>query len=103
MFAAGNDRHRASPAIARRPIRFPATIINSPMRGSPPRRRLFATRSSSGVSPRRVLEVGSYEGASACYLIDRLAVRHELELHCVDHWRGGIEHQSGGSAQTDRR
>jgi len=47
--------------------------------------------------------VGSYEGASACYLIDRLAVRHELELHCVDHWRGGIEHQSGGSAQTDRR
>lgn len=56
-----------------------------------------------GLSPRRVLEVGSYEGASACYLIDRLAARHELELHCVDHWRGGIEHQRGGSAETDMR
>lgn len=35
---------------------------------------------------RRVLEVGSYEGASACYLIDHLAAQAPLEIHCIDAW-----------------
>lgn len=33
-----------------------------------------------------VLEVGSYEGASACYLIAQLGARAPLEIHCVDTW-----------------
>lgn len=36
----------------------------------------------------RVLEVGSYEGASACYLIEQLGARAPLEIHCVDPWEG---------------
>lgn len=39
----------------------------------------------------RVLEVGSYEGASACYLIGKLAARAPLEIHCVDTWEGSVE------------
>jgi predicted O-methyltransferase YrrM len=47
--------------------------------------------------PRRILEVGSYEGASTCYAIKLLSglVDH-LEIHCVDTWEGGIEHQLEG-------
>lgn len=44
------------------------------------------------INPRRVLEVGSYEGASTIYLIDRLASTGPLEIHCVDTWEGGVEH-----------
>ena len=36
----------------------------------------------------RVIEVGSYEGASACYLIAQLGARAPLEIHCVDPWEG---------------
>jgi hypothetical protein len=36
----------------------------------------------------RVLEVGSYEGASACYLIAQLGAKAPLEIHCVDPWEG---------------
>jgi predicted O-methyltransferase YrrM len=51
--------------------------------------------------PTKILEIGSYEGASACYLIDRLADELDIELHCVDSWGGGIEHQGGGVAEAD--
>ena len=44
------------------------------------------------IDPHKVLEVGSFEGASALYLIDALAKSHPLELHCVDTWDGGVEH-----------
>ena len=45
------------------------------------------------VDPTRILEIGSYEGYSACYLIDSLASRKSIELHCVDTWEGGVEHK----------
>jgi predicted O-methyltransferase YrrM len=38
------------------------------------------------LNPTRILEIGSYEGASACYLIEKLAASKEIELHCVDPW-----------------
>lgn len=53
------------------------------------------------IRPTRVLEIGSYEGASACYLIDTLAREQPIELHCVDTWAGGVEHQADGSAASD--
>jgi predicted O-methyltransferase YrrM len=52
-------------------------------------------------APARILEIGSYEGASACYLIDTLAPHHPIELHCIDSWEGGVEHQAGGVAPAD--
>lgn len=39
-----------------------------------------------GLPATRVLEVGSYEGASACYLIEHFGARAALEIHCVDPW-----------------
>lgn len=53
------------------------------------------------VNPRRVLEIGSYEGASACYLIDQLTREAPLEIHCIDTWEGGVEHAADGSASAD--
>lgn len=53
------------------------------------------------INPTKLLEIGSYEGASACYLIDTLATKNNIEIHCIDTWSGGIEHQEGGTAQTD--
>ncbi len=48
------------------------------------------------ISPSRILEIGSYEGASTCFLIELLGQIHATEIHCVDTWDGGIEHQSFG-------
>jgi len=43
--------------------------------------------------PARVLEVGSYEGRSACFAIEQCAAGWPIELHCVDTWEGGVEHK----------
>lgn len=56
-----------------------------------------------GSQPSRALEIGCYEGASTCYMIRRFARNHPLELHCVDTWTGGVEHQPGGHFETDMR
>ena len=43
--------------------------------------------------PRKILEIGSYEGASTCFLIERLSNYHDsLEIHAIDTWEGGLEH-----------
>ena len=52
------------------------------------------------INPTRILEIGSYEGASACYLIEKLAAYKDIELHCVDTWEGGVEHKAGGMAEA---
>ncbi len=52
-------------------------------------------------TPSRVLEVGSYEGASACFLVDEIASDRPLELHCIDTWANGIEHQKDGPVVID--
>jgi predicted O-methyltransferase YrrM len=49
------------------------------------------------MNPSRVLEIGSYEGASACFLIDKIGAQRPLEIHCVDTWDGGIEHKSSNT------
>jgi predicted O-methyltransferase YrrM len=53
--------------------------------------------------PRKILEIGSYEGRSACYFIDRCARETPLELHCVDSWQGGVEHDAGGASAVEAR
>jgi len=47
-------------------------------------------------SPTRILEIGAFEGAGACYLINSLGNQHDLEIHCVDTWLGGLEHEALG-------
>lgn len=53
------------------------------------------------INPSKILEIGSFEGASTCYLIQKLAIQKSIEIHCVDTWAGGIEHQSGGMAEVN--
>lgn len=53
------------------------------------------------LKPARILEVGAFEGAGTCFLIDALAAQRPIELHCVDTWSGGIEHQADGDAAAD--
>lgn len=44
------------------------------------------------IAPTNVLEIGSFEGAATCHIIDSLAAVHDLELHCIDTWQGSIEY-----------
>ncbi|MBL4665784.1 MAG: class I SAM-dependent methyltransferase [Sneathiella sp.] len=53
------------------------------------------------LKPKKILEVGSYEGASACYLIENISADHDCEIHCVDSWEGGVEHKPGGQGEVD--
>jgi predicted O-methyltransferase YrrM len=53
--------------------------------------------------PARILEIGSYEGRAACFLIEQCAADRPLELHCVDSWQGGIEHDRDGMSDVERR
>lgn len=44
--------------------------------------------------PQKILEIGSYEGRSACYFIEKgLQHADEIEIHCIDTWEGGAEHK----------
>lgn len=46
-----------------------------------------------GVKPRKILEIGSFEGRSTCYFIEKCSEYHrELEIVCADTWQGGVEH-----------
>lgn len=53
------------------------------------------------IKPTKILEIGSFEGKSACFLIDYLAKIYDIELHCIDTWEGGIEHKDGGTVQQN--
>ena len=57
----------------------------------------------SRLRPRRMLEIGSYEGQSTCFLIETAGALHESEVHCIDTWQGGIEHDSVDMSAVERR
>lgn len=54
---------------------------------------IFATE-----KPRHVLEIGSFEGRSACYTIEKLDTvsSGHASLTCIDNWFGGQEHRDSG-------
>ena len=47
-----------------------------------------------------ILEIGSYEGRSTCWMIETLGAHTDLEVSCVDSWSGGDEHQVGGRFES---
>jgi hypothetical protein len=55
------------------------------------------------MNPTQILEIGPYEGASACYFIEKLATSKEIELHCVDTWKVGIKHKEIGLYLVGKR
>ena len=52
--------------------------------------------------PRRFLEIGSFEGRSACHILEYAAAvaDGEVSLTCVDTWEGSIEHGQGGPVEA---
>jgi cephalosporin hydroxylase len=44
------------------------------------------------LKPKRILEIGSYEGRSTCFMIKECAKHNPVEIHCIDTWQGGEEH-----------
>jgi predicted O-methyltransferase YrrM len=40
------------------------------------------------IRPKKILEIGSFEGQSTCYMIQMLGCLYPFELHCVDSWDG---------------
>jgi predicted O-methyltransferase YrrM len=53
--------------------------------------------------PRKILEIGSFEGRSACYFIESCARDNSIELHCVDSWQGGVEHDPAAMGAVEAR
>jgi predicted O-methyltransferase YrrM len=53
--------------------------------------------------PRRVLEIGSYEGRSTCHLIGLMAPTGPLEIACIDTWGGGREHAQIDMSAVEQR
>lgn len=57
----------------------------------------------SSVKPSKVLEIGSFEGRSTCYLIESGAGERDMEVHCIDTWEGGAEHTKFDMAAVEER
>jgi predicted O-methyltransferase YrrM len=55
------------------------------------------------VKPSKILEIGSFEGRSTCYLIETSGAVKDLEVHCVDTWEGGVEHGEIDMPAVERR
>ena len=54
-------------------------------------------------NPSMILEIGSYEGASACFVIEKLGNEKPIEIHCVDTWTGSIESKESDMDSVERR
>lgn len=51
--------------------------------------------------PLKILEIGSFEGRSTTWLISHCSAWGQAQIHCVDTWAGGVEHQAGGAYGVD--
>jgi predicted O-methyltransferase YrrM len=51
--------------------------------------------------PKKILEVGSYEGRCACFLIQECESLNEIV--CVDSWQGGLEQYKEAMTEVERR
>ena len=43
-------------------------------------------------APSKVLEIGSYEGRSTCFLIERIGARRAYDIYCIDLWKRHASH-----------
>lgn len=55
------------------------------------------------IRPEKILEVGSYEGKSTCYLIDKLSPASKIEIHCIDTWEGGVDNVGTDMSAVEQR
>lgn len=57
----------------------------------------------ASLRPRRILEIGSYEGRSTCFLIEECGLVGPVEIACVDTWSGGVEHDPQSMHSVEER
>lgn len=56
------------------------------------------------VKPAKVLEIGSWEGRSTLYSIEKIhALRGSGMITCIDTWEGGIENDKAAMPDVERR
>ena len=55
------------------------------------------------IKPTRILEIGSYEGRSTSYLIERCGNYADIEITCIDTWEGGVEHNRNDMGHVESR
>lgn len=44
------------------------------------------------VKPKKILEIGSFEGRATTYMIEKCGAWHDTEIFCVDAWKGNYQH-----------
>ena len=50
----------------------------------------------SGRDSLKILEIGSFEGMSTRWFIDKFVTHKDSVLHCIDTWEGSLEHENWG-------
>ena len=55
------------------------------------------------INPTRIFAIGTYEGTSACCLIEKLAATKEIEIHCFDTQEDGLENNKVGMFDVDKK
>ena len=55
------------------------------------------------LKPTRILEIGSYEGRSTCYLIESCSRDHAIEVYAIDSWEGSVELNAGAMREVEHR
>lgn len=57
----------------------------------------------ASIAPRRVLEIGAFEGRSAVFMIESCAPIAPFEITCIDTWSGGPEYGGVNWAEVETR
>lgn len=55
------------------------------------------------LAPKKILEIGSYEGRSTTWMIENLISPDVGELVCIDTWKGGFEHDASRMDSVEAR
>ena len=56
---------------------------------------LFTATGWDPDQPKTVLEIGSFEGRSTLWILERLLRHPDSRIHCIDTFEGGVEHDAG--------
>lgn len=54
-------------------------------------------------NPKKFLEIGAYEGRATCHIIQKFTQLNSIDIHCIDTWEGGIEHDRSTMSDVERR
>lgn len=53
--------------------------------------------------PKKILEIGSFEGRSTCYMLQNIVDDLDSEIVCIDTWGGGEEHVHENMLSVEQR